>query len=571
MHLSTGPERVIKEQSAVPRAQFPSNPLHMRPGFYVALFVLAAATLVAIFRIPPILDYPNHLARIFLLAGGLEQPFFSSAYAIDWSQARTNIGIDLLAYWLGPLIGPEVLSRSLLFVAIVLPPLGAIMLNRRLFGKDHPFHIAILFLAWSTTLIGGFINFQIGLGLALLFALLDLRVGQRRLLLISLWRAVACFVLTLDHVFAAGFYLVLSAGLELPRHSRDFADRRKLSAAAARIVLAGTVGLAPIVALVFSAKGLPGAGQETDLVWNTPLLALSNLLSAITSYSTPLDVALFIPIALVIVEARSRQKIDVHFGLLISVVFLFVLSLLAPRHAMGTGWISWRFPIMTLLAGAVAVCPFPDAHGPMRRWLVGAIASAVFVRTLAVAVFWWQGDQDATAVQRAIAALPPNSNVLPLTRQQPHSMTWLNASRSFFWGQDTIRHLPTLATSQRGAFVPTLFTAIGKQPLVVTDKFRDISVPEGNLASVGALLCESLRNVYLPVAPYLADWRHRFDYVLVVNAEYPDRYVGSAIPDGLTILSDAGFAVLYAVDKTTPVSPPGQNPQCPGPDALYDE
>ncbi|MCM5553604.1 hypothetical protein [Pleomorphomonas sp. NRK KF1] len=571
IHMTTGPERVIKEQSALPRAQLPYNSLLMHSGFYVALFVLAVAVLVAIFRVPPILDYPNHLARIFLLAGGLDQPFLSSAYAVDWSQARTNIGIDLLAYWLGPLIGPEVLARSLLFLAIVLPPLGAIMLNRALFGKDHPFQIAILFLAWSTTLIGGFINFQIGLGLAFLFALLDLRVGQRRLLFISLWRAVACFVLTLDHVFAAGFYLVLSAGLELPRHFRDFANRRKLGAAASRIVLAGVVGLAPIVALVFSAKGLPGDGQAVNLTWNTPLLALSNFLSAITSYSTPLDVALFVPIALIIVEARSRHKIAVHFGLLISVSFLFVLSLLAPRHAMGTGWISWRFPIMTLLAGAAAVRPFPDAHGSMRRWLIGATASAVFARTLAVAVFWWQGEQDVTAVQRAIAALPPNSSVLPVAHQHPNPTAWLHASRSFFWGQDTIRHLPTLATSQRGAFVPTLFTATGKQPLVVTDKFRDISVPEGNLVSTGALLCESVRNAYLPFAPYLADWRDRFDYVLVVNADYPDRYVGSVMPDGLTRISDAGFAALYAVDKTTPAPPPVEKPLCPSPDALDDK
>lgn len=562
---------MTEERSAATNAPSASYPLLVRSEFYVALFVVAAALLVAVFRIPPILDFPNHFARIFLLSGGIHQPFFQSAYALDWSRARTNIGIDLLAYWIGPIIGPEVLARSLLFAAIVLPPLGAIALNRKLFGESHPFHVAILFLAWSTTLVGGFINFQIGLGLALLFALLDLHIGQSRLVIVNLWRMTACFLLTLDHLFAAGFYLVLSAGLELPRHFRDFADRRTIGSSAARITLAGIAGLAPMAALILSASGLPGSGQAAGLVWNSPLLALSNFLSAITSYSTIVDVVLFAPIVIVIIEARSQQKLRVHAGLLVSVAFLFGLSMIAPRHAMGTGWISWRFPIMTMLAGGAAIYPFPGASGPTHRRLIAATATVFWLKTAVITALWWQGEQDARALQSAIAALPPNSKVLPVANQSQQSVGWRHASRQFFWDQDTIRHLPALATSDAGSFVPTLFTAIGKQPLVVTDGFRDISVPEGNLVSVGALVCESLKDLYLPFAPYIAEWRQRFDYVLVVNADYPDAYVGSTVPMGLTKVSDAGFAALYAVDQAVPPPRFDRNAVCPGPDSLSDE
>ncbi|WP_245586587.1 hypothetical protein [Pleomorphomonas oryzae] len=357
----------------------------------------------------------------------------------------------------------------------------------------------------------------------------------------------------------------------MPRHFLDFTNRRVLLAGAVRITLAGIAGLIPIAALLLSASGLPGGGQDVNLAWNSPLLALSNFLSAITSYFTLIDVVLFAPILLIIVEARSHQKIRVHAGLLVSAAFLLVLSMIAPRHAMGTGWISWRFPIMTLLAGAAAICPFPAAVGPTRRWLVATAATAVFLRTIIVAALWWQGSQDATAVKRALADLPPHSKVLPVANQSPQRADWRHASRYFFWNQDTIRHLPTLATPDAAAFLPTLFTAIGKQPLVVKGDFRDISVAEGNLISVGALSCESLKSVYLPFAPYLANWRQRFDYVLVVNADYPDEYVGAKVPADLIKVSGTGFAALYLIDKTVQPSQLDENTQCPSPESLGDE
>jgi len=545
-----------------------TSPL-LRPGFHVAFFVVVAAILVAAVRIPPILDFPNHFARIFLIAGGIDQPFFGSAYALDWSRARTNIGIDLLAFWIGPLVGPELLARTLLFLAVVLPPFGAIALNRRLFGGSRPFQVAILFLAWSTTLVSGFVNFQIGIGLALFFALVDLRIGRGHPVLLNLWRAAACFLLTIDHIFAAGFYLVLSAGLELPASFRDFAAPRVLATACVRIAIGGAIGLAPIAALMLSAGGLPGEDPGVGTMWNTPALALSNVLSAISSYLTPLDIAFLVPIVIVVVEARSRRRMRVHAGLITAAGLLLVLSLLAPRHAMGTGWISWRFPIMALLAGAAAICPFPDTEGAVRRRIVAASAAAVFLRTAVVAALWWQGSQDATAVQRVLAAVPPGSKVLPVDHYPLHRPGWRHASRYFFGGEDTIRHLPALATPDAGAFVPTLFTAIGKQPLAVIGDFRSIAVPEGNLLPIGALFCDSMQAFYAPFTPYLADWRQRFDYVLTVNADLPDMFVGAARPAGLTEVVNAGFAVLYAIDKADTVPRFGGADECPAPQAWY--
>lgn len=116
----------------------------------LACFVLAFAALavpVALVRMPPLLDYPNHFARIWLLAGGMDDPPLSSIYVTDWSGASTNIGVDLLAATVGRLIGGETLAELLLASALILPPLGAALLNRAVFGGWHWWQVGFALLA----------------------------------------------------------------------------------------------------------------------------------------------------------------------------------------------------------------------------------------------------------------------------------------------------------------------------------------------------------------------------------------------------------------------------------------
>lgn len=96
--------------------------------------------------------------------------------------------------------------------------------------------------------------------------------------------------------------------------------------------------------------------------------------------------------------------------------------------------------------------------------------------------------------------------------------------------ENTFRHLPTLAVHYAHAFFPTIFTAQGKQPLTVLAPWSDIAVPEGNLFSTAVLSCRTLMEGAVGFTPYLSNWRQRFDFVLVVNADIADQYVGDIVP-----------------------------------------
>ena len=61
---------------------------------------VAAAVLVLVpvlsVAMPPLLDYPNHLVRYWLLSGGAARLPMSGMFVADWGHSATNIATDVV-------------------------------------------------------------------------------------------------------------------------------------------------------------------------------------------------------------------------------------------------------------------------------------------------------------------------------------------------------------------------------------------------------------------------------------------------------------------------------------------
>ncbi|MCM2475736.1 hypothetical protein HGO38_19870 [Rhizobium sp. CG5] len=532
----------------------------------ISLYVLAIAALVTAFRFPPILDFPNHYARLWLIAGGIETEPFPGVYALEWDRTATNVGIDLLTRLIGPTIGVDLLAHVFLFLAIVLPPLGAIVLHRRLFGGSHVWQIALLFTSWCATMIGGFINFQIGLGLALLFAAADLSLKRHHPAITFVWRMAVGLILTLNHVFSVGFFIVLICALEIPADLRELLKPGRLAGVVRRVLLAATAAALAPLSIFLSTDNLPADYQgRVPTVWTDNLgLLISNLLSGISTYLPVVDLLFLLPIAAVLVFALVTGRFRLHGGLCLGACGLVLISIISPTHFMGTGWISWRFPIMAGLTLLAMICPFPQASRRQLIILVTALCLAVFGRTGWIGYNWWQGQRDVDDVLQAIELIPPGSAVLPLLHEVDPSARYAAPQRFYGPENPIIWHLPTLAVPMAHSFVPTVFAARGKQPLMVLPPWTEIAVQDGAVASIATLICPAMRREAQSFAPYLAHWHERFDYVLVVNADMPDRTTGEEQPQGLQLIRDGGFADLYKVDRSVPLDiDTVSSPSCP--------
>ncbi len=549
------------------------------PGRLFGLLLFAALALLALpvlsVRMPPVLDYPNHFARIWLLAGGAESPPVSGFYAVDWTGTSTNMGIDLLSAFLGVALPASVLAPAFLVAALILPPLGAAVLNRAVFGGWHWWQVGFAALAWNVTLLAGFLNFQIGLGLALLAAALEPAVARRRPSAALAVRATFAAALLLVHVFAALFYAGLLAGLAFGPRWDALRTARGFARSAGRVAAAVLAAAVPVVALLLIAPALPGehVGAGAGYEWSPFSLAekLGLLFSSLRNYRRGFDFALIALLAAPAVWAAATGRLRAHAGLLLAALFFVVLLFASPSHLAGTVWIEERFPIMAFLALAAALRPEPAPSRRAAAVLAGALLAISATRTALVAQVWRERQADVAALERVLARLPAGASVLPMehtpddgARAAPRGRYIF--SRGDFWrgshSSGTHWHYPTLAVPWSRAFVPTLFAMRGKQPIRVLPPWNELMVSDGIPLSIGALLAEdptTYQDWWGPYAHHLAHWRERFDYVLVLNADLPDG-AGPARPvPELELVADEGFAQLHRIrrDQVSAAPPTG--------------
>lgn len=512
--------------------------------------VLSFLIPVALVSVPPLLDYPNHLARYWLLAGGADHPPLSQIYGVDFN-LLTNIGLDLVARWLGPWVGAGFLGSTFIALAIVLPCIGMAALNYAIFRRIDWWLLIPGLLVWNQILLAGFLNFNVGLGLAMLFAAADRALAPRMPFVAFVLRLGAGLALGILHIFALAFFTALLTGLALGE-TMDW--RKKALPAVGRIVLAIAPALMAFCILLLFSPQLPGAHIGTD---SARILAdirrgfegefsrekMKGSIIALMTYYPASDLLAAGAVAALVIFLAIRGRVRVHAGLLIIGLCLVILFALTPMDLAGTGWFDRRFSLMFPMAVLVAL------HPEVRpRWLtILAIAALALttVRTAEVTMVWRNYDKDVAAVHEALAAVTPGSRVMPVFNESPRGFhppgRYLGTGNPAFW------HLPVLAIMWRQAFVPTLFTARGKQPVFVRPPYDQIAVPEGPLESVHVLIDPARENPEW--THYIDNWREKFDFVLVLNADMPDVHGPFAPPPDLQKVADSGFAQLYRVGR----------------------
>jgi hypothetical protein len=97
---------------------------------------------------------------------------------------------------------------------------------------------------------------------------------------------------------------------------------------------------------------------------------------------------------------------------------------------------------------------------------------------------------------------------------------------------------------ERRAFWPLLFADPSQQPVVARPPYADIAQPLGMPPAWLSLAEDPTRAAQLG-SPYLADWRRRFDYVLVLGPP-PSR---ESTPPGLRLVRAGLEASLYSIER----------------------
>jgi hypothetical protein len=517
----------------------------------IALVALTAIVMapLALYPNPALLDFQNHLARLWVIADPRHQQDVARFYSVDWGHVSNDIFTDLMARVLGSALSAQAIGRLCLALSILMPPLGALALNVRLFGRPGAQALIFPFFAWTLTALGGFMNFQIGAGLALMAIAAEPLFGTRR------WRIVlgriACGVaIYLAHGLDLIFYGILLAVMSVTPGSAPKGRAFRALAAASASLLS--------VAVVVAATGvLPGntehAHPSPGYHWHGPVSAIASIVSPLRAYDTRIDALLVLAAGAALGLAAARGRTTFHRGLMGTAAVFALLSPFMPYITPSGGWTDRRLPLLALFTALAALrIDLPKRSDALA--FAAAAALLVTARTGYIVQQWGGAQRLSDAVDQALAPVPAGASVITL-QHEPSAREIAAHPTGRFLGKETAAYWfsgSAVVWLKRG-FSPMLFAQRGVHPFSVNPSWRAMAYVEGgDLPTIAALTDPKLMARY---PPYLRLWR-QYDYVLVLNADFADRNGPVRLPPDLALVKDAGFAQLWRLATPATVAAP---------------
>ena len=131
------------------------------------VFLLLISIPVWTHPLPPLSDYVNHLARMYVIATIDNNSYLQQFYQIDWA-IIPNLTMDLVVPWVAKL-GVNIYVAGKIFTVTMFAVIasGVLMLNRVLTGRWSVAPLVVFPLLYNFVFLVGLINYLFGVGVAL--------------------------------------------------------------------------------------------------------------------------------------------------------------------------------------------------------------------------------------------------------------------------------------------------------------------------------------------------------------------------------------------------------------------
>jgi hypothetical protein len=482
-----------------------------------AAFLAAAIAPLLVVEIPAMLDYPNHLARMYLLTGPS-----NPAYTPHWG-LYPDLAMDLVVPALAQGMSVAAATKVFLAAGQVLVVTGAVFLELTVKRRHRLAGPAALLALFSLPFAWGQLNFLFGLGLAVWSVALWIRLRDRPGWIRWIVHAAAVGLLSVAHLFDLGVYGLVIGLYELSRFERPptlgSLSRLALFMASPVIVVAAVLAL--------GARGEPGPAIGFDWDFDFKLGWPAVFLNV---YDTGLSI-LSAGVLSVLVLALTRRLSITRAGFWIA-GGLAALYLALPRELLGSQYLDVR-----LLTAALLVLPaFASTSLRTARWRTAPLATVLALVAAGQAVTtraWFDYDRDFKEFEGSFNLLPEGSAVLIGQRDE--------AGRDF----QPVYYAATLAAPAAGVFVSSLYAEPGAQPIEPRARYRGLAVkhlPDAYPPRLASLKAAMTPNPLAGTQANITGWPRRYQFLYLVGEPGPN-----PLPATLTSLAAGRRFSLYRI------------------------
>jgi hypothetical protein len=461
-------------------------------------------------RVPALVDYPNHLARMWILVHGRDIPALASNYVAHW-RLIPDLAMDLIVPPLAHLIGVEPAGRVFIALTMLALVTGTFALHRVLHGRIGLWPLASLLFVYNAVLYWGFLNCLFGMGVALLlFAAWIATRAWPSTLRIPLFATAASALFCL-HLFAFGFYGLLIASYEAGNVWRA----RPWSAASFATLCRGGLQFVPGLLLWWASLG---NGGPSLTLYGSPQMKLYAAVAPATfgSQPLPLDSLLVVFCAIFWLAARRSCALTLVPTMRMPLLAVAAAALLMPHWVSGSSLADIRLPVVLpflLIAGIRLDAPKLRLAAPF------AVAALVFLalRVWTVTETWRDYDAQFSEFRAVDRIIAPGSRLLVVAAPLPEAQTGLADVPGALAkkANEGFTHMAALAIIDRSAFIPYLFT--GWTIVAPAPRNDGLFVSSGSPLTPEQFAAYGGASDVFGEAPYWRDWRRHFDYLLWID------------------------------------------------------
>jgi len=508
--------------------------------------IFGTATLLPLFwvQIPPLVDYPNHLARMWILVHRTEIPELAVNYTVNW-RIVPYLAMDLVVAALSQVMPVEQAGRTFIALTILALVGGTISLYRTLHGRWGVWPIWSVLFVYNAAMFWGFLYCLFATGVYLFafsgwVATRRWRAGPR----ILTFSAVAS-VLVLLHLFAFGLY-ALSVG------SYELAGRisgRRLSLSSLTSLCALALQFVPAVFLWYASLKQGGFTFTAYGDLGSKFYALMSPFifgyePAVFDRFAALTTSSFLIFA---IATRSLKLVP---EMRLPLAAMIVVSLIMPNYASGSWSADIRLPV-TLPFVIIASTNF-EAPRRVLVSIAGAALLAFGLRIWSVSQTWRDYDRLFSEFRTASAVITPGARLLIVEAPIAEQNRRLPGVPTGFAKLQPVAfiHMGALAVLDRAAFFPYLFT--GWTTVAPTLRNEPVAqavavpmTPEELVMSADPEQAKTLDTSpnFLGERPYGRNWPETFDFVLWMD------FGGARKPDitQLLPLKTGSFFNIYRI------------------------
>jgi hypothetical protein len=493
---------------------------------------ITALVILPIFLVdlPAMNDYPGHLARMFLLAS-IGTPDQNPYYYFYLPYVYPNLAMDIVIPLFARFMDVEFATKTFQILSQILVVSGAVALEMVIKRRHEFAGFAGAAALYSLPFAWGFLNLEFGVGLALWGLATWFALENKGFVTRLAAHALFCVCLFVSHLVAFGLYGATLVFYELWRAFQPNSDWKRTGKALA--ILAGPAALVLGYFIAFAVDNVGGGTSD----WNAVGKFLS-ILHSMNGYNAYLSLANILAlVATTFFMFKKRYLVIMPEGKWIAVGFL-ILILVLPFRALGGDLPSLRIAIAALLI-LPAFLSFTTTSRSFRFVPSIVLSLIALVNAGHIARLWLSYQPQYAALQESFKKI--NTDAFVLVAHANFKDDRFDASEM------PLMTAMALAAHYSNAFVPTLFTIPGQQPLQVCPELKHLALGSTKdywPVAFSALAAIANGATASNTPAHVRDWVHDYDYLYLVGPPGPN-----SMPNRLTALTTYSSFTLYRIIK----------------------